>query len=539
MNKKVYMFLLLAFLISGCKGNQNHLTSDDIAKKDTLNINIGTDPPSLDWSLATDSTSYLILNNIMEGLTRFGDDYKAEPALATSWNVSEDGKTYVFKIREDVYWTDGKPLKAGDFEYSWKRILNPKTGGDYAYFLYDIENAEEFNVGKIDDPEKVGVKGTDDNTLEVKLKHPASYFPSLVTFMSTFPMRRDIVEKHEIRWTEPENIATLGPYSLSSWKHHDKILLTKNSNYWGKQPKVEHVSMIMNENPTSALALYESGELDYVDGRGIPVLEIPRLKQFDEFKTQLQFRGNYIAFNVKQPPFNNPLVRKAFSAAIDRESIVRLIQGAGIPATSWIPKGMLGYAPDIGIKFDTKKAKAWLSDAGYPDGKGFPKVTFLYPDVSNNRIIAEALQSMWKMHLGIEVELVNQEWKVYLSTINTDPPEIHRAGWGADFPDPHNFMNLFECNSGNNRTLWCNPQYDYLVEKAAQEISPDKRKELYDQAQTILTETDVPIAPFLISIQQSLTKPYITGLNPDPLGIILFDKVRFVDNTVATDDKAD
>ncbi len=539
MIKKVYMLFLITFLILGCKGNNNQLTSEDIAKKDTLNINIGSEPPSLDWSLATDSTSYLILNNIMEGLTRFGDDYKVEPALALSWHVSEDGKTYTFKIREDVYWTDGKPLKAEHFEYSWKRILNPKTGGDYAYFLYDIENAEEFNTGKIDDPEKVGVKAIDDHTLKVKLRHPASYFPSLVTFMSTFPMRKDIVEKHGIRWTDPDNIATLGAYSLSSWKHHDNIVLTKNSKYWGEKPKVEHVSMIMNENPTSALALYESGELDYVDGRGIPVLEIPRLNQSDEFKTQLQFTGNYIAFNVKKPPFDNPLVRKAFSAAIDRESTVNLIQGAGIPATSWIPKGMLGYAPDIGIHFDPKQAKAWLAQAGYPDGKGFPKVTFLYPDVSSNRIIAEALQSMWKMHLGIGVELANQEWKIYLSTINTDPPEIHRAGWGADFPDPHNFMNLFECNSGNNRTLWCNPKYDSLVENAAQEIDPEKRKGLYDQAQTILTETDVPIAPFLISIQQSMIKPYIAGLDPDPLGIILFNKVHFVDNFLDRKDKAD
>jgi oligopeptide transport system substrate-binding protein len=286
--------------------------------------------------------------------------------------------------------------------------------------------------------------------------------------------------------------------------------------------------MIMNENPTSALALYESGELDYIDGRGIPILEIPRLRGLDDFDTQLQFRVNYIAFNVKKQPFDNPLVRKAFSAAIDRESTVKLVQGAGISTTSWIPKGMLGYAPDIGIKFDPTQARKWLAEAGYPKGQGFPEVSFLYPDVANNRIIAEALQSMWKKHLGVEVELNNEEWKVYLSTINTDPPEIHRAGWGADFPDPHNFMNLFECNSGNNRTLWCNPEYDDLVERAAQENVPAKRIEFYDQAQRILTETDVPIAPFLISIQQSMIKPYVEGLDPDPLGIILFNRVRFV-----------
>jgi ABC-type oligopeptide transport system, periplasmic component len=159
--------------------------------------------------------------------------------------------------------------------------------------------------------------------------------------------------------------------------------------------------------------------------------------------------------------------------------------------------------------------------------KEFPKVEFLYPDVGNNRISAEALQSMWKRYLGVEVGLENQEWKVYLSTINTDPPPLHRAGWGADFPDPHNFMNLFECNSGNNRTRWCNPEYDKLVERAAEEQDPEKRVELYNEAQRILTQTDVPIAPMFISIQYSMIKPYIAGLEPNPLDLILFGEVSF------------
>ncbi|MCA9810707.1 MAG: peptide ABC transporter substrate-binding protein, partial [Candidatus Dadabacteria bacterium] len=182
---------------------------------------------------------------------------------------------------------------------------------------------------------------------------------------------------------------------------------------------------------------------DYADSKSIPPLEVPRLKDLPDFKTTLMFRTNYIAFNVEKPPFDNPLVRKAFAASIDRQSIVDLIQGAGVTTKSWIPNNMLGYNGEVGIDFDPGQAKKWLAEAGYPDGKVFPEVSFLLPDVSSNRIIAEALQSMWKMYLGVKVNLMNQEWKVYLSTINTDPPEIHRAGWGADFPDPHNFMTLF------------------------------------------------------------------------------------------------
>lgn len=528
MVKRFPIFIILLAFLLNCKGKEEQNTSSVSPGKDTLEINIGSEPPTLDWSLATDSTSYTIILNIMNGLTRFGKDLRPEPDLAERWEISKDGKTITFHLRKDVFWTDGRPLKAGDFEYSWKRLLNPKTGASYAYSLYDIEGAEEYNTGKENDPQKVGVKALDNYTLSVKLRHPASYFLSLVTFMSTFPMRQDVVEKYGVKWTEPRNIVTLGAFKLSSWRHHEKILLSKNPNYWGEKPKINKVEMMMNENPTSSLALYEDGELDFLDGRNIPTLEVPRLRLSPEFKMAPQFRGNYVGFNVKKPPFDNPLVRRAFSAAIDRARLAELIQGAGVPITSWIPQGMLGHNPEIGVKFNPEQARAWIAEAGYKDGNGFPHAVFLYPDVGNNRIIAEALQSMWKTYLGVEVELQNQEWKIYLSTLDTDPPPVFRAGWGADFPDPHNFMSMFECNSGNNRTRWCNHEYDELVEKAAQEEDPPKRVALYVEAQKILTQTDVPIAPILISIQQSMVKPYVVGLDPNPLDLILFNKVSFI-----------
>jgi len=518
------LIFIAALATVSCSGDKG---AESAAKRDTININLGNEPPTLDWSMATDTSSYTVLNNIMEGLTQFDAEFRPLPALAESWTVSEDGKTYTFKIREGVEWTDGKPLTAGDFEYSWKRLLNPETGADYAYFLYDIVNAEEYNTGEINDADKVGVNVVDDGTLEVTLKKPAAYFPSLLSFMATYPMRKDVVEEHGIRWTEPENIVTLGPYRLTSWKHHDHILLTRNGGYWGDKPRIEKVRIIMNENPSSALAQYESGELDYADSKSIPPLEVPRLKDLPDFKTTLMFRTNYIAFNVEKPPFDNPLVRKAFAASIDRQSIVDLIQGAGVTTKSWIPNNMLGYNDEVGIDFDPEQAKKWLAEAGYPGGKGFPDVSFLWPDVSSNRVTAEALQSMWKMYLGVKVNLMNQEWKVYLSTINTDPPEIHRAGWGADFPDPHNFMTLFTCTSGNNRTRWCNKEYDALVYQAAEETDPAKRKELYDKAQKILTENDVPIVPFYVSNQQNMIKPYVKGLVPNPLDLVLFKYVYF------------
>ncbi len=531
---KEFLPILCILLFISCGSGNKPPTAADISRKDTLNINIGTEPPTLDWSLATDVTSFTIIENIMDGLAAFDKKYEPVPALAQSWRVSEDGRTYTFKIREGVLWSDGVPLRAGDFLYSWKRILKPETAGSYAYFLFDIKNARKFNSGEIKDFSKVGVKVLDERTLTVTLEKPKAYFLSLVTFMSTFPMRKDIVEKYGTRWTEAANIVTLGPYRLKEWKHHKEVLIEEYKDYWGEKPKsAKKVKMIMNENPVSTLALYESGELDFLDSKGIPLLEVPRVMKLPDFKQSIVFRNNYIGFNTKKAPFDNPLVRKAFASSIDRESLAGLLQGAGVPVTSWIPIDMLAHNPRIGIPFDAQKARKFLEMAGYPGGKNFPKTSFLYPDTGNNRIVAEAFQSMWKEYLGIEVKLVNQEWAVYLSTLRTDPPSVFRAGWQADFPDPHNFMNLFECGSGNNRTRWCDPEYDRLVEKAAGILDRGQRTDLYNSAQRILMETGVPIVPYLNSVQQNMIKPYVKGLEPDRLNFLYFSRVEFVSHSAS------
>ncbi len=531
---KQFFLILCVFAFISCGSGNKTPEVADISRKDTLNINIGTEPPTLDWSLATDGTSFTIIENIMDGLAEFDEKYEPVPALARSWSVSEDGRTYTFKIRKEILWTDGVPLQAGDFLYSWKRILKPETAGSYAYFLFDIKNAREFNSGEIKDFSKVGVKAPDAHTLVVTLEKPRAYFLSLVTFMSTFPMRKDIVEKYGTRWTEAANIVTLGPYRLKEWKHHKEVLIEEYEDYWGEKPRgAKKVKMIMNENPVSTLALYESGELDFLDSKGIPLLEVPRIMKLPDFKQTVVFRNNYIGFNTKKAPFDNPLVRKAFASSIDRESLAGLLQGAGVPLTSWIPIDMLAQNPRIGILFDVTRARKLLEMAGYPGGEGFPKTSFLYPDTGNNRIVAEAFQSMWKEHLGIEVRLVNQEWTVYLSTLRTDPPPVYRAGWQADFPDPHNFMNLFECGSGNNRTGWCNPEYDRLVEKAAGTLDSGQRRDLYNSAQKILTETDVPIVPYLNSVQQTMIKPYVKGLEPDRMNFLYFSRIEFADHATS------
>jgi oligopeptide transport system substrate-binding protein len=475
-------------------------------------VNLGTEPPSLDWSLATDGVSFNVIANLMVGLTEFNKDLKPAPVLARSWEVADGGKRIIFHLRDDALWSDGQKVRAQDFEYSWKRLLNPKTASEYAYILFDIINAREYNENKGTDAAEVGVKAIDDVTLEVKLRHPASYFLSLTTFEVTFPQRQDIIEKFQSRWTDPEHIVTNGPFTLVSWKHENEIQLRANTKYFLGRPVMDRVTMFMVNEKTTAVAMYEQGQLDFIDNRSIPILEKKRVAKQRGFRNVPQLRGYYYGFATDRPPFNDPRVRKAFAMAIDRETFPKILQGGEKPASSWIPPGMLAHNAKIGVNFNPPEARRLLREAGYSDGKSFPQIVLAYNTEEDHKLVAEAVQSMWQRNLGILVSLDNQEWKVYLKKLQNDPPHVFRLGWGADYPDPDNFMKLFTANSGNNNTRWKNPRYDELLESAARELDIKKRVKLYDEAQKILVETDLPIVPLFWTSESTLLNPRFTGL---------------------------
>ncbi|PIQ97550.1 MAG: oligopeptide-binding protein oppA [Nitrospinae bacterium CG11_big_fil_rev_8_21_14_0_20_56_8] len=488
----------------------------------SFRLSIRAEPPTLDWTLATDSVSFQILTNIMEGLTEYNANLEPVPALAERWETSEDGRTLRFYLRAEATWTDGVPVTAQDFEYSWKRLLDPKSAAQYAYFLFDIENAYEYNTGEITDPSLVGVRAVSPRVLEVRLKKPVVYFPSITTFMVTFPQRQDIVEKYGDRWTEPGNIVTNGPFVLDEWRHEYKLALRANPRYYGPPPKIATVLVYVVEEVTTALTLYETGELDVVD---LPPVAIPHYRNRPEYRNLPQLRGYYYGFNVEKPPFDDARVRRAFAHAVDRSRIPVILQGGELPATSWIPKGMFGYNPDIGAKFDPEKARALLAEAGFPGGRGLSPVTAVYNTTDTNRLIAEFLQAQWKEHLGVNVDMDSQEWKVFLNHLQMDPPQLFRLGWGADFPDPDNFMNLFISNSGNNRLRWANPRYDELVARGAMERDPKARQAIYDEAQILLTGTEVPMIPLFVSALNMLVQPYVKGLELNALEIFYLKKI--------------
>lgn len=515
----VALFFLSASLLSGCQANK---TSS--YEKDVLRINLGNEPPGLDWHTSTDSTSFDVVSNIMVGLTQYTNDVQCKPACAASWEILDEGKRYLFHLRKDVLWTDGRPVTAQDFVFAWTRLLDPATAAQYAFFLYDIVGAKDFNTGKAKTAEALGIKAIDDYTFEVKLVKPAAYFIYLTAFCPSYPQRQDLVEKYKDRWTEPQNLVTNGPFKLAKWQHEYKIELEGNEKFFEGPPKLKRIKMFMVPEASTAFALYENNELDFVDNRSFATPDVERYRKSPEYKNFPLLRAYYLAFNVSKKPFDDVRIRKAFAQSVDRRVFPKILRRGERPTASWIPPA-LGGDPDSGMRFNPEEARRLLAEAGFPGGKGFPETKILYPNREDVRLVVEATQDEIKRNLGVHVELVNQEWKVYLATTRKDPPQMFRESWGADFPDPETFMNLFTSYNGNNHTRWKSADYDKLIEAAEGEPDKAKRADLYRQADVMLCQKEVPIVPAFLATQNIMVKPWVKGIAINPLDFQFFKTV--------------
>lgn len=473
--------------------------------KDTIRINIEQEPPSLDWSKSTDTTSSLIEMNIMEGLVEYNladPELGLIPALATEWKPSGDAKTWTFTLRKGVKWTDGVEFTGQHMIDGWERLLNPKTASEYAYFLFDVKGARDYNAGKSKDFSAVGIKMNAEGQLVVELNQPMAYFPMLLTHHATWPLRKDAVEKHGDRWTEPANIITLGAYKLRIWDHDKNIVLERFDDYYGEKAKVKNVLAYMINEYSTALNLFEAGRIDFQPS--LPFKELPQLRSRPGFRQNANLTSYYYGFNTRKAPFNDLKVRKAFVHAFDRKQLTDLLAAGHAPMQSWIPVGMFGYEADAGLKFDPELAKKLLDEAGFKDRSKFPRVSLAFNTNENHQRIAENLQAQIKKNLGIEVQIQNEEWKVYLSRLRTDTPSIYRMGWLADYPDPSTFMSLMTSSSENNHTGWGNKKYDELVTVGGAALDKEKRRAAYSEAQKILTEVDVPVMPVYSAVKHAM-----------------------------------
>ncbi|HHX43581.1 MAG TPA: peptide ABC transporter substrate-binding protein [Chloroflexi bacterium] len=467
------------------------------------------------------------------GLTDFDDEtLEVIPELATEWSASADGLTWTFKMRDDVSWvhydpatkkvTKQRPVTAHDVVYGVQRTLNPETASDYAYVDYIIKNAEAVNTGESTDLDSIGVRAIDDYTVEFTLEQAAGYFPGIAGMWVNRPQPREAIEAGGDTWTEPGTIWTNGPYVLDTWEHENRMVMMKNPEYYDAEDvSIEQVNFFMVNEDSTAFAMYENGELDVANA---PLDDIDRIKADATLSEELYIAPSlctyYYGFNTTKPPFDNPLVRQAFSYAVDRQKLIDTVtKGEQRPAKSLACPGIFGSVADnddfVGISFDPDKAKELLTEAGYPDGQGLPEVTLMFNTSEGHQKIAEFMQQSWKENLGVEVKLANQEWAVYLDTLDEDAPQIYRNGWCADYPDANNWLlEVFHPTKSQNNPKWdpASPgaqAYMKAVEDAAASSDPDERQALYFEAEKILTVDEAIIIPIYYYTSVVCTKPYV------------------------------
>ncbi|MFD1396212.1 peptide ABC transporter substrate-binding protein [Kroppenstedtia eburnea] len=520
-NVALALLLVASLALTACGGVDQ---SQGDGGKQVLNLTETQEPPGLDSSKTTDVVSFVVLNNVMEGLYRLDKNNEPVEGMAKSVDVSKDKLSYTFKLR-DAKWSDGKPVKAQDFEYSWKRALDPKTKSEYAYMLYPIKGAEKFNTkkGKADD---VGVKALDDKTLEVKLEQPVPYFLGLTAFSTFNPLRQDIVEKHGEKYaTEPDKMVYNGPFVLSKWNHNKDFQYKKNDKYWEKDVvKLDEINVSIVKDMNQKMNLYSTNKVDF-SALGEDFTDKYQGKP-DVFQHQ-EATTFYLQFNTKDKFFQNAKIRKAISMAIDRKTLTDKINKNGsVPAGALVPpvvqgpegKAFRDLAGKEYVKYDTKEAKKLLDEGMKEAGiKKIPKIELLGYDSSNAKKDQEFIKEQLNKTLGIDVDLRPLSFDQKLKLESAGDFQLSYAGWGADYNDPMTFLELWVTGGSFNRGKWSNKEYDKLIKKSQTNPDFDKRIQDLVKAEELLMD-EAAIAPLFYRSQLYLKRPTVKDLYAHPFG---------------------
>ncbi len=488
-----------------------------------LLIGNGTEPQNLDPQTVKGVTENKIITAIMEGLIAYHptDQALPEPGLAEKWAPNADSSEWTFTIRENAQWSNGDPVKASDFVFSYQRMLSPDFAADYADQLYIMVGAEDYKKGILTDFSQVGVKALDDRTLRITLVGPTPYFLSILTHYSWFPVHPPTILKfgkiddRVSLWTRPENYVGTGPFKLKEWKVNQVISVERNPKYWdAAKVLLNGIEFYPIEDQNTEERAFRAGQLHQTNE--VPLDKIPGYRRDNARLIRLDpYLGTYFyRFNVTVPALKDVRIRQALNLTIDRESIVENItRGGQTPATGFTPPGLGNYqTPDL-ISYDPDKARQLLAQAGFPDGKNFPKLEVLINTSESHKVIAEAIQQMWKEELGIEVSIRNEEWKVYLDSQTNLKYQISRSGWIGDYMDPITFLSLWTTGNGNNNTGWSNPEFDALIAQAQREGDAAKRFDLLQKAETIFLN-DPPVGLIYWYTRIYLQSPHVKNWKP-------------------------
>ena len=519
----------------------------------SIRVCFASEPETMDPSLNRTVDGNVMISHLFEGLYKWVDSDPsgdgrdgATAALdlgmaAAEPEVTDNGDgtyTYTFTLRDDAMWSDGQPVTANDFVYSWRRLVDPATASPYNTIIAMVKNANEIIAGELP-KEELGVSAPDDHTFVVELTYNCPYFLDICAFPNTMPLREDIVEGNTTWTQDPSTYVTNGPFKMESWTHDAEIVMVPNENYYDVSSiSIESLTFALMDDANAQLTAFNSGDLDFMQNP--PPDEVATLLA-DGTLIAGDYLGTYYAcFNNSKAPFDNVLVRKAFNLAIDRNYIVEMVTQAGeIPAGAWVPESVVDAegtdGPDfreVGGDFwstaeedyeaNCEQARELLAQAGYPNGEGFPETTYLYNTDDKNQAVAEALQQMWSSVLGVDVTLNNQDWNVFLETRSAGDYSICRNGWIADYNDPVSFLDMFMTDNGNNDAHYSNPEYDAMMTTVLSDSDAAGRMELMHQAETLLCDTDCAIAPLYYYSQPYMVSDRVHGMYYTPLGNFIF-----------------
>ncbi len=494
-------------------------------REQVLHLGNLSEPKDLDPHLVTGVSEHNVLSALLEGLvTEDPRTLEPVPGVAARWEVSEDGLRYRFHLRPEARWSNGDPVTAADFAFAFQRMLSPRLGAPYAYMLYVLKGAEAFHRGAHEDFAQVGVRVPDPHLLELTLNAPTPYFLALLSHNAWMPVHPPTILKFGpldqigAAWTPPEHFVGNGPFTLATWAPGQRIVVRRSETYWDRavvRLREIHYHAIGDHNIEERA--FRAGQL-HVTGT-VPIDRIAHYRERlpERLMIEPYIGCYYYQFNTRRPPLDDTRVRRALAMAVDRDLLVRHVtRGGEPPAEHFTPPDLAGYTARARLPSDPEAARALLAEAGFPGGAGFPKLELLYNNSDAHARVAQAVQQMWKQVLGIDITLVNMEWKVYLAHTVEGRYDIARAGWIGDYLDPNSFLDLWVTGGGNNRTGWENPAYDALIAEAARTPDPDARREVFQQAEALLL-AEAPILPLYFYRSKSLIHPAVRGWHPNLL----------------------
>jgi oligopeptide transport system substrate-binding protein len=517
------LLVLATAIFTGC--GRPETAANDGVRHQILHRSLGAEVPDLDPHLATTLAESQVIHSLFEGLVIPNPDGGiALPGVAKSWTVSKDGLVVTFQLRSEARWSDDSPVTATDFVESFRRVLSPDLAAGNAAMLYPIRNARGYHHGEIADFERVGVKAASSHVLVVNLEAPCPYLLELATHWSWLPVPVERIARHGpvyergSRWTQPGDLVGNGPFRLVEWIPNQWIQVEQSPTYWDQRTvRLRRIDFHAIDSVEAEERAFRAGQLHITEALPLGKIDTYRHAADPALRIEPFLSVYFYRLNVNHPVLSDVRVRRALAVSINKMKLTEtVLRGAQLPAESFTPRGIGSYTPPTGLASNPDLARRLLAEAGYPDGIGFPNMEILFNSSENHRLIAEAIQEMWRRELGIEGLLVNQDLRVYLENRRMVNYEVCRSGWVADYVDPLSFLGLLTSTNVDNQTGWSNPEFDRLIDAARHDLNRQNRHDLFRKAEEILLD-EVPVIPIYHYSTIRLVDPRVRGWAPHPL----------------------